>query len=163
MNWTTTHFLTFMVGCGAIGMPVGVSYSLLMGYDELILRLKVWWKSTCPASYICLVLISLCHVLRLSHSFKGCALLSSCLSTKQRKAPEQEFHSDYLGCYLLSYSAVHGVAKSRIRLSDFTFTFHFHALEKEMAIHSSVLAWRILGAGEPGGLPSMELHRVGHN
>ena len=59
--------------------------------------------------------------------------------------------------------AVHGVAKSRTQLSDFTFTFHFHALEKEMAIHSSVLAWRILGTAEPGGLPSMGLHRVVHN
>ena len=52
---------------------------------------------------------------------------------------------------------------SRTRLSDFTFTFHFHAMEKEMATHSSVLAWRIPGTGEPGGLPSMGLHRVGHN
>ena len=52
---------------------------------------------------------------------------------------------------------------SRIRLSDFTFTFHFHALEKEMATHCSVLAWRIPGTGEPGGLPSMGSHRVGHN
>ena len=59
-------------------------------------------------------------------------------------------------------AAVHGVAKSRIRLSDFTLTFHFHALDKEMATHSSVLAWRIPGMGEPGGLPSMGLHRVGH-
>jgi len=58
---------------------------------------------------------------------------------------------------------VHGVAKSWTRLSNFTFTFHFHALEKEMATHSSVLAWRIPGMGEPGGLPSMELHRVGHD
>ena len=61
------------------------------------------------------------------------------------------------------HAAVHGVAKSRTRLSDFTFTFHFHALEKEMATHSSVLARRIPGTGEPGGLPSMGLHRVGHN
>ena len=60
-------------------------------------------------------------------------------------------------------AAVHGVAKSRTRLSDFTFTLHFHALEKEMATHSSVLAWRIPGTGEPGGLPSMGSHRVGHN
>ena len=52
---------------------------------------------------------------------------------------------------------------SPTRLSDFTFTFHFHALEKEMATHSSVLAWRILGLGEPGGLPSMGLHRVRHD
>ena len=61
------------------------------------------------------------------------------------------------------WAAVHGVAKSWTRLSDFTFTFHFHALEKEMATHSSVLAWRIPGTGEPGGLPSTESHRVGHN
>ena len=60
-------------------------------------------------------------------------------------------------------SAVHGVAKSRTRLSDFPFTFHFHVLEKEMATHSSVLAWRIPGTGEPGGLPSMGSHRVGHD
>ena len=60
-------------------------------------------------------------------------------------------------------AAVHGVAKSRARLSDFPFTFHFHSLEKEMATHSSVLAWRISGTGEPGGLPSMGSHRVGHD
>ena len=60
-------------------------------------------------------------------------------------------------------ATVHGVEKSRTRLSDFTFTFHFHALEKEMATHSSVLAWRIPGTGEPGGLPSMGSHRVGHD
>ena len=60
-------------------------------------------------------------------------------------------------------AAVHGVAQSRTRLSDFTFTFHLHALEKEMATHSSVLAWRIPGTGEPGGLPSMGSHRVGHD
>ena len=58
---------------------------------------------------------------------------------------------------------VHGVTKSRTRLSDFTFTFHLHALEKEMATHSSVLAWRIPGTGEPGGLPSVGSHRVGHD
>ena len=60
-------------------------------------------------------------------------------------------------------AAVHGVAKSRTRLSDFTFTFHFHALEKAMATHSSVLAWRIPGTGVPDGLPSMGSHRVRHN
>ena len=76
-----------------------------------------------------------------------------------------------LQCYCLEnpmdggvwWAAVHGVAKSQIRLSDFTFTFHFHALEKEMATHSSVLDWRIPGTGESGGLPSMGSHRVGHN
>ena len=61
------------------------------------------------------------------------------------------------------WAAVHWVAKSRTRLSDFPFTFHFHALEKEMATHSSVLAWRIPGTAEPGGLPSMGSHRVGHD
>ena len=61
------------------------------------------------------------------------------------------------------WAAVHGVAKSLTRLSDFPFTFHFHALEKEMATHSSVLAWRISGRGEPGGLPSVGSHRVGHD
>ena len=61
------------------------------------------------------------------------------------------------------WAAVHGVAKSRTRLSDFTFTFHFDALEKEMATHSSILVWRIPGMVESGGLPSMGLHRVGHD
>ena len=61
------------------------------------------------------------------------------------------------------WATVHGVDKSWTRLSGFTFTFHFHALEKEMATHSSVLAWRIPGTGEPGGLQSMGSHRVGHN
>ena len=60
-------------------------------------------------------------------------------------------------------AAVHGVVEGRTRLSDFAFTFHFHALEKEMATHSSVLAWRIPGTGEPGGLPSMGSHRVRHD
>ena len=60
-------------------------------------------------------------------------------------------------------AAVHGVAEGRTLLSDFIFTFHFHASEKEMAAHSSVLAWRILGTEEPGGLLSMGSHRVGHD
>ena len=61
------------------------------------------------------------------------------------------------------WAAGHGVAEGRTRLSDFTFTFHFHALEKEMATHSSVLAWRIPGTGEPGGLRSVGSHRVTHD
>ena len=60
-------------------------------------------------------------------------------------------------------AAIHGVSEGQTRLNNFTFTFHFHALEKEMATHSSVLAWRIPGTGEPGGLPSMGSHRVRHN
>ena len=61
------------------------------------------------------------------------------------------------------WAAVHGVVKSQTRLSDFIFTFHFHELEKEIATHSSVLAWKIPGTAEPGGLPSMGSHRVGHD
>ena len=61
------------------------------------------------------------------------------------------------------WAAGHGVEKSRTRLSDFPFAFPFHALEKETATHSSILAWRIPGTGEPGGLPSMGSHRVGHD
>ena len=61
------------------------------------------------------------------------------------------------------WAAVHGIMKSRTRLSNFTFTFHFHILEKKMVTHSSVLAWRIPGTGEPGGLPSVGSHRVGHD
>ena len=61
------------------------------------------------------------------------------------------------------WAAVHGVTQSQTRLSDFTFTFHFHALEKEMATHSSVFAWRIPGTEEPGGLLSLGPHRVGHD
>ena len=61
------------------------------------------------------------------------------------------------------WAAISGVAQSRTQLSDFTFTFHFHVWEKEMATHSSVLAWRIPGTGKPGGLPSLGLHRVGHD
>ena len=60
-------------------------------------------------------------------------------------------------------AAVHGVARSQTQLTDFTFSFHFHALEKEMATHSSALAWRIPGTEEPGGLPSLGSHRVGHD
>ena len=61
------------------------------------------------------------------------------------------------------WAAVHEVAESQTRLSDFTLTFHFHALEKEMATHSSVLAWRISGMVEPGGLPSLGSHSIGHD
>ena len=61
------------------------------------------------------------------------------------------------------WAAVHGVARSRIRLSDFTFTFHFHALEKDMATHSWILAWSVPGTGAPGGLPSVGSHRAGHD
>ena len=77
-----------------------------------------------------------------------------------RKSDLKVFHVALCGAW---WAAVHGVAEGRTRLSDVTFTFHFHALEKEMATHSSVLAWRIPGTGEPGGLPSMGSRRVGHD
>ena len=76
---------------------------------------------------------------------------------------ETEFNSYHNQKQFFHGHVVHGVAKSRTRLSDFTFTFHFHALEKEMATHSSVLARKIPVTGEPGGLPSMGSHRVEHD
>ena len=85
----------------------------------------------------------------ISHEGNGTALQYSCLENPMGG-----------GAW---WAAIHGVAKSWTRLSDFTFTFYFHALEKEMATHSSVLAWRIPGTGEPGGLPSMGSPRVRHN
>ena len=74
-------------------------------------------------------------------------------------------HSSTLACKIpwTEEPAVHGVAEGQTRLSDFTFTFHFHSLDKKMATHSSVIAWRIPGIREPGGLPSIGSHRVGHD
>ena len=89
------------------------------------------------------------YVLRLPGEGSGTPLQYSCL--------------EYLMDGGAWWATVHGVAKSRTRLRGFTFTFYFHALEKEMATHSSVLAWRIPGTGEPGGLLSMGLHRVRHD
>ena len=90
---------------------------------------------------------------------------------KEVKAHKGEGNGTPLQCSCLEnpmdggawWAAVHGVAGSQTWLSDFTFTFHFHSLEKEMATHSTILAWRIPGTGEPGGLPSMGSHRVGHD
>ena len=83
------------------------------------------------------------------HLVKGTPLQHSCLENPRDRSAW--------------WAAVHGVTGSQTRLSDFTFPFHFHALEKEMATHSSVLAWRIPGMGEPCELPSMGSHRVGHD
>ena len=94
-------------------------------------------------------MINLCWSKPLSGEGSGTPLQYSCLENPMDGEPW--------------WAAIHGVAKSQTRLSDFTFTFHFYALEKEMATHSSVLAWRTLGTGEPGGLPSMGSHRVGHD
>ena len=98
-----------------------------------------------------------------------CILLSMCLCRYRLhrhilKSVDIGYIDTYSKVYTMDrgawWAAVHGVAKSRTRLSDFTFTFHFYALEKEMATHSSILAWRIPGMVEPGGLPSMGSHRV---
>ena len=100
---------------------------------------------------------------------KGCsnyfiiALISHASDREGNGTPLQHYYLENpmnRGAWL---AAVHGVAKSQTRLSEFTFTFHCHALEKEMATHSRVLAWRIPGTEEPGGLLSMGLHRVGHD
>ena len=94
------------------------------------------------------------------------SLASQLLSTRRRQSSAAQLQYSCLenpmdgGAW---WAAVHGVAKSRTRLSDFTFTFRFLALEKEMATHSSTLAWRIPGTGEPGGLLSVGSHRVGHD
>ena len=101
--------------------------------------------------YMCVCAVGLISGLKIftNHVVSGTSLQYSCLESPMDG-----------GAW---WAAVHGVAWSRSRLRDFPFTFHFHALEKEMATHPSVLAWRIPGTGEPGGLPSMGSHRVGHN
>ena len=111
---------------------------------------KIWQRHKCPSKVIWIKEMWYIHiVVCYSGEGNGTPLQYSCL--------ENPIDG---GAW---WAAVHGVAKSRTRLSDFTFTFHFHTLEKEMATHSSVLAWRIPGTGEPGGLLSMESHRVGHD
>ena len=95
-----------------------------------------------------------------SNELKTCVHTKSAPKCLQQKAMAP--HSSTLA-WKIPWTEGHGVARSRMRLSDFTFTFHFHALEKEMATHSSVLGWRIPGTGEPGGLLSMESHRVRHD
>ena len=107
-------------------------------------RMTAMWLY-CPCRQ---VLISI-SVMALDREVNGTSLQYSCLENPMDR-----------GAW---WAAVHGVARSRTRLSDYTFTFHFHALEKEIETHSSVLAWRIPGTGEPGGLLSMGSHRVGHD
>ena len=94
---------------------------------------------------------------RLGHDWSNSACMQNLRSRLQYSCLENPMDG---GAW---WGAVHGVAKSWTRLSTFTFTFHSHALEREMATHSSVLAWRIPGTAEPGGLPSMGSHRVGHD
>ena len=107
------------------------------------------WVSIKDCIYIYFLSSNLCKSILLFGEGNGTPLQYSCLENPTDA-----------GAW---WAAVHGVTKSQTRLSDFTFTLHFHALEKEMATHSSVLAWRISGMGEPGGLPPMGLHRVEHD
>ena len=116
------------------------------------LKLDSWYPQTC-FFFILPILIS-DKAQDLWHLF----LLHSTSSPEKAMAP----HSSTLA-WKIPWTEEPGRLQSMGSLSDFTFTFHFHALEKEMATHSSVLAWRIPGTGEPGGLPSMGLHRVGHD
>ena len=111
-------------------------------------------KSLIPTFYQQYLCCSVIQTFELTYSSSSEKAMASHSSTPAWKIPWTEEPG-----WLQSM----GVTKSRIRLSDFTFTFHFHALEKEMASHSSVLAWSIPGTGEPGGLPSMGSHRVGHD
>ena len=122
-----------------------------------------------------------CHVRITQNKSKGTSLLVQCLGPHDPNAggldltPGQETREKAMATHSSTLAwqipwteepgrlQSIGVARSQTRLSDFTFTFHFHALEKEMATHSSVLAWRNPGTGEPGGLLSMGSHRVGHN
>ena len=109
-----------------------------------------WWKLCCLSYILSHILdFDYCILMKDFGEGNGTPLQYSCLENPMDG-----------GAW---WAAIHGVAKSWTQLSNFTFTFHFHALEKEMAIHSSVLAWRIPGTGEPGGLPSMGSHRVGHD
>ena len=118
----------------------------------------------------CLFCLYLCQQLLKSHlTHRRCSVNIFFLSVGKGMSWRRQWHPTAVLLPGKSHgrrsllAAVHGVMKSWTQLSDFTFTFHFHALKKEMATHSSVLAWRIPGTGKPGGLPSMGLHRVGHD
>ena len=121
-------------------------FSFIPGQDVVTLAMtrRMWQE----AELYCLLPPLLVWSHRLSRPLYGIPLQYSCLVNPMDG-----------GAW---WAAVHGV-RSQTRLSDFNFTFHFHALEKEMATHSSVLAWRIPGTGKPGGLPSLGSHRVGHD
>jgi len=123
-----------------------LSFSCLITVELLILY---YWIAVVRLGDLCLVPDFIRKTISFSGEDNGTPLQYSCLENPMGGGAWK--------------AAVHGVAEGRTWLNDFTFTFHFHALEKEMATHSSVLAWRIPGTGEPGGLPSMGLQRVRHN
>ena len=131
---------------------LSIHLSMVLGVASTFTLLWIMLLWTWTYKHLCETLLSLLFHVHLELEFgegNGTPLQYSCLENPMDR-----------GAW---WAAVHGVAKSQTRLIDFTFTFHFHALEKEMATHSSVLAWRIPGTGEPGGLPSLGSHRVGYD
>ena len=140
--------------------------------DEACLIFPFWWKNfktqgkrfeVKMADLVIAFIIHLSQYLHLFYSVNSLLLDSTYKCREGDGTPLQNSCLENPVDGGAWWAAIHGVAKSQTWLSEFTFTFHFHALEKEMATHSSVLAWRIPGTGEPGGLPSMGSHRVGHD
>ena len=122
--------------------------------------LKYYVRETIQCLSICVWFLSLGIMFsRFSKVYPGCSMCQG----EGNSTPFQYSCLENLMDGGAWWATVHGVTEGRTRLSNFTFTFHFHALEKEMATHSSVLPWKIPGMGEPGGLPSMGSHRVGHD
>ena len=154
--WLVLSFITFSWFLGP--MPINQMFSIM---DMILCRFKTQSNCCIVANYLYLVLLGYFGGFLFSRALiwyppgnlfregNGTPLHYSCLENPMDG-----------GAW---WATIHGVAKSRTRLSDFTLTFHFHALEKEMTTYSSVLSWRIPGTGEPGGLPSMGSHRVRHD
>ena len=137
--------------------PVAIKMSVLIPWGRKCYYIHFYfYLSQCHLVYILCIFFKWHNILEqqcIYNTFgegNGTPLQYSCLENPMDRGPVR-LHS------------MGSLTKSSTRLSDFTFTFHFHALEKEMAAHSSVLAWRIPGTGEPGGLPSIGQHRVGHD
>ena len=138
------------------------SRTRLSDWTELMFRISFYiWGYLCSIIFLPL-LLRICHFPH-NQNEEACLQVSSLFIGEGNGTPLQYSCLENPMDGGAWWAAVHRVAKSQTRLSDFTLTFHFHALEKEMATHSSVLAWRIPGTGQPGGLPSMGLHRVGHD
>ena len=135
--------------------------------DQFILLLPVHWFLFVSLSPTHATFVSFWILAVVSEHYSDCIVVLICISLMVNG--RRQWHPTQYSCLENPmdggawWAAVQGVAKSQTRLSNFTFTFHFHALEKEMATHSTVFAWRIPGTGEPGGLPSLGSHRVGHD
>ena len=164
-QWQTSVNFLFVSVDGLVCLPIAsftsVFSPLFQWLYSLLWRVTKIQNSHSRKSYF-LLLQLLCES-------ESCSVVSSSLQPHRRYSEEGNGTPLQYSCLENPmdggawWAEVHGVARSWIRLSDFTFIFHFHALEKEMATHCSVLAWRIPGTGEPGGLPSLGSHRVRHN